>query len=214
VYVTAPRERAELLLSDGTRIRLAPASQLRVAADFGIDRRDVYLDGLAYFDVSHDPRRPFTVFARNASTLDLGTQFVVRAYAEDSAVQVVVRSGAVVLSGVGPLRSGEVGQLDHDGAARRWRGASVDSALGWLDGRLAYRDAPLGRVLQDIRRWYGVDARVADPSLAALPFSGVLTEKSSGAVIDRVAATLGLRVRRDRSRIVLGAAETVRVRKF
>lgn len=50
--------------------------------------------------------------------------------------------------------------------------------------------------LQDIYRWYDVEVRVAQPIVAALPFSGVLTEQSSGAVIDRVAATLGLRVRR------------------
>src|SRR5690242_20395896 len=71
VYVTAPRERAELLLSDGTHVRLAPGSQLRVAADYGLDRRDAYLDGLAYFEVAHDARRPFTVFARNASAVDI-----------------------------------------------------------------------------------------------------------------------------------------------
>src|SRR5690242_19532321 len=176
VYVTAPRERAELLLSDGTRVRLAPGSQLRVAAEYGLDRRDAYLDGLAYFEVAHDKRRPFTVFAHNASAVDVGTQFDVRAYPEDSAVNLVVRSGSVVLSGVGRLHAGDVGQLSMSGEARRWRSTSND--LAWLDGRLAYRDAPLGRVLQDIRRWYDVEARVANPQLAALPFTGVLTEES------------------------------------
>jgi transmembrane sensor len=205
MYATAPRERAELLLSDGTRVRLAPGSRLRIDADFGVDRRDVQLDGLAYFDVVHDRGRPFTVFAGNASAMDLGTQFVVRAYPEDSAVQVAVRSGAVVLSGVGRLGSGDVGQLQSDGHVRRWHTASMDSLLDLFNGRLAYRDAPLGRVLQDIHRWYDLDARVADPTIAALPFTGVLTEESSGAVIDRVAATLGLTVAHDSTGVVLHA---------
>ena len=205
VYTTAPRERAELLLSDGTRVRLAPGSRLRIDVDFGVDRRDVHLDGLAYFDVVHDGRRPFTVFAGNASAEDLGTQFVVRAYPEDSSVQVAVRSGAVVLSGVGRLGTGDVGQLQSDGHVRRWHTASMDSLLDVFSGRLAYRDAPLGRVLQDIHRWYDVDARVADPKIAALPFTGVLTEESSGAVIDRVAATLGLTVEHDSTGVVLHA---------
>ncbi|MFL5614962.1 MAG: sigma-70 family RNA polymerase sigma factor [Gemmatimonadaceae bacterium] len=182
---------------------LAPGSQLRVAADFGVDRRSVYLDGLAYFDVLHDARRPFTVLAGNARALDLGTQFVVRAYAEDSAVQVGVRTGNVMLSGVGQLRAGDVGQLQSNGRTRRWRGALNDPLLAWLDNRLVYRDAPLSHVLQDIHRWYDVEVRVAQPAIAALPFSGVLTEQSSGAVIDRVAATLGLRVRRDCIGVVL-----------
>lgn len=202
VYVTAPRERADLVLSDGSHVRLAPGSQLRVAADFGPVRRDVYLEGLAYFDVVHDARRPFTVFARQATASDLGTQFAVRAYPEDSAVQVAVRHGAVLLSGVGELHAGDVGQLLSDGRVKRSRRDS-DALLAWLDDRLVYHDAPLGRVLADIHRWYDVDVRVAEPTLAALPFSGVLTEQSSGAVVDRVAATLGLRLRRDSNQVVL-----------
>jgi transmembrane sensor len=210
VYVTAPRERAELLLSDGSHVRLAPGSQLRVPPDFGIAHRNVYLDGLAYFDVVHDAARPFVVFAHNASAQDVGTQFVMRAYAEDSAVQVGVRSGSVMFGGVGTLRTGEIGQLAFDGRIRRWHGGANDPLLAWLDNRLVYRDAPLSHVLRDIHRWYDVDVRVGDPSLAALPFSGVLTEQSSGAVIDRVAATLGLQVGRDGSVLVLeSAAERV-----
>src|ERR1700676_3625297 len=56
-YATVAGERAELRLSDGTRVRLAPASRLSVSADYGTDRRDVYLDGEAYFDVVHDQRK-------------------------------------------------------------------------------------------------------------------------------------------------------------
>jgi ferric-dicitrate binding protein FerR (iron transport regulator) len=90
-FATGNGDRAELKLTDGTRIRMAPATRLRVAADYGVDRRDVYLEGEAYFDVVHDEQRPFTVFAGNASAQDLGTQFTVRSYADDGAVQVVVR---------------------------------------------------------------------------------------------------------------------------
>jgi transmembrane sensor len=202
-YDTAEGQRADLELSDGTRVRIAPASRLRVAADFGIDRRDVYLDGEAYFDVVHDATRPFTVYARNASAHDLGTGFSVRSYAEDAAVQVVVREGAVALSGVGRLAAGDVGRLTDEGAASVRRQVDVDALLGWLDGRLAYEDAPLGQVLQDLRRWYGVDARLADSTLAALPFTGTLAGLRSAAAIDLVAATLGLRARHTGGRVLL-----------
>jgi transmembrane sensor len=206
MYATVAGERAELRLSDGTRVRLAPASRLSVSTDYGTDRRDVYLDGEAYFDVVHDQRKPFTVFAGNASARDIGTAFAVRDYPEDGAVQVVVRSGEVALSGLGKLGAGDLGRLSADGRASIRHGVNLARMLGWLDGSLAFVDAPLGRVLEDMHRWYDVDVKLADPTLASLPFTGTLADVSPTAAVELVAATLGLEVRRAGARTTLVAA--------
>lgn len=202
-YATSNRERAELRLTDGTLVRIAPASRLRVAADFGTDRRDVYLEGEAYFEVVHDERRPFTVFAGNASAQDLGTEFVVRSYANDKAVQVVVREGEVAMSGVGRLVPGDLGRLTADGRTTHERGVPVDAYLAWLDGRLVFRDTPLAEVLRTLHRWHDVDVRLADSALATLPFTGELTDASFPISIELVSRALGLRVRRDGEGTVL-----------
>ena len=202
-FATANRERAELRLSDGTRIRLAPASHIRVAADFGDQERVVYLDGQGYFEVAHDVNRPFTVYAGKTIARDLGTEFAVRNYSEDRAVQVVVRKGAVAMSGVGRLNAGDVGRLEIDGTSSLTRGVAVDSLLTWLDGRLVFHDAPLTTVLAELRRWHDVDVHLADPALGTLPFTGVLTDASFRSSIRLVAATLGLRVRNTKDRVTL-----------
>jgi transmembrane sensor len=202
-FVTANRERAQLRLSDGTRVHLAPASRLRVPADYGETRRDVHLEGEGYFEVEHDARRPFSVIAGNAVARDLGTEFAVRSYTQDAAVQVVVRKGAVVMSGVGRLGAGDVGRLRASGTASLTRGVRVDSLLGWLEGRLVFRDAPLSEVLLELRRWHDSEVDLADPSLGALPFTGVLTDASFRSSIGVVAATLGLSVQRTGGRVVL-----------
>lgn len=202
-FITANRERAELRLSDGTRIRLAPASRLRVAAAYGDTRRDVYLEGEGYFEVEHDARRPFTVFAGSSIARDLGTEFAVRSYHDDPAVQVVVRKGAVAMSRVGRLGAGDVARVGTNGTTSLTHGVRVDSVLGWLEGRLVFHDAPLSSVLRDVRRWHGTDVQLADPALGRLPFTGVLTDVSFRSSINLVAATLGLRVRHVRGRVVL-----------
>jgi transmembrane sensor len=202
-FATANRERAELRLSDGTRIRLAPASRVQVAADYGEATRVVHLEGQGYFEVKHDSTRPFTVYAGTTIARDLGTDFAVRSYVEDGAVQVVVRSGAVAMSGVGRLAAGDVGQLGSDGTASVTRGVAVDSLLTWLDGRLKFHDAPLSAVLAELHRWHDSDVRLADPALGKLPFTGVLTDASLPSSITLVAATLGLLVRRTGDRFTL-----------
>ena len=202
-FSTANRERAELRLSDGTRIRLAPASHIRVAADYGEKERSVYLEGQGYFEVKHDESRPFIVYAGTAIARDVGTDFAVRSYAEDRAVQVVVRSGAVAMSGVGRLDAGDVGRLGIDGTSSLTHGVAVDALLAWLDGRLVFHDAPLATVIAELRRWHDADVQLADPRLGTLPFTGVLTDVSFRSSVDLVAATLGLRVRRAGERVTL-----------
>jgi ferric-dicitrate binding protein FerR (iron transport regulator) len=202
-FATANRERAELRLSDGTRIRLAPASHIRVAADYGERERAVYLEGQGYFEVKHDESRPFVVYAGTAIARDVGTDFAVRSYAEDRAVQVVVRSGAVAMSGVGRLGAGDVGRLGIDGTSSLTHGVAVDALLAWLDGRLVFHDAPLATVIEELRRWHDADVQLADPKLGTLPFTGVLTDVSFRSSVDLVAATLGLRVRRAGERVTL-----------
>lgn len=205
VYETTAAQRADLLLTDGTHVVLAPASRLRVATDFGNERRDLYLDGEAFFDVAHDSQRPFTVYAGNASAHDIGTAFSVRSYAEDEAVQIVVREGVVAMSGVGPLAAGDVGRLTKDGKTSVRHGADVSSMLGWLDGRLDFEDAPLARVLDDIRRWHRVDVELRDSTLGALPFTGSIGGLPTSQALELVSRTLGLRLTRENDRYTLNA---------
>lgn len=131
-HATSVNERAEFRLPDGTRVRLAPRSRVRASSDFGTERRDVFLDGEAFFEVAIDEAHPFTVFAGNASVRDVGGVFDVRAYSGDSAVTVVVRDGSVALSGVGQLGPGELGRVMADGRALRRPAVPVDSLLGWM----------------------------------------------------------------------------------
>ena len=132
----------------------------------------MYLEGQGYFEVKHDQIHPFLVYAGTAIARDVGTEFAVRSYPEDRAVQVVVRTGGVAMSGVGLLDAGDVGRLGIDGTSSLTRGVAVDSLLTWLDGRLVFHDAPLATVLAELRRWHDVDVHLADPSLGSLPFTG------------------------------------------
>jgi len=202
-YVTGAGERSDLLLADGTRVRLAPGSQVRVAADFGAARRDVYLDGEGYFEVTHDESRPFTVYAGNTSVRDIGTAFSVRSYAADSAVQVVVREGIVVVAGVGRLRAGDIGRVSITGETSVQRAVDVEPHLSWTSGRLVYSDAPLADVLADLRRWYGAEVELADTTIMHLPFTGTLADVAPNEAVAQLAATMGLTVQVDGKRIIL-----------
>ena len=84
-----------LQLSDGSIVKLEKNSRLKYPVDFGDSKREVYLEGGAFFEVQKNPKRPFLVFSNGLVTRVLGTSFHVKAYQKDPNVTVAVKSGRV-----------------------------------------------------------------------------------------------------------------------
>ena len=158
-----------VLLSDSSRVVLAPGSKLTVAANYGRGQRSVELEGDAQFTVVHDAMRPFSVRSGSAMIHDLGTVFTVKAV-EGKGVVVAVIEGSVSLSDMSPsgnmkaitLAAGDRGRLGTDGKLVSERGSVTPDESAWVVGKLVYVDASLAEVQADLRRWYGVELVVTD----------------------------------------------------
>ncbi|HTF29453.1 MAG TPA: FecR family protein [Flavitalea sp.] len=73
-------------LPDRSSASLSPNSFLVYKKYFDANERNVNLTGKAYFKVSKDHKRPFTVFANGLSTMALGTEFEVSTLLENKIV--------------------------------------------------------------------------------------------------------------------------------
>jgi transmembrane sensor len=195
---TASGDRLVLRLADSSVVTLGPASTVRYRMSG--TRREVDVDGLAAFTVVHDARRPFVVRAKNAQATDLGTRFVVRAYAADSGVEVAVTSGVVGLSGLSRstlvLQAGEAGRVSPAGLVSAVARARTASDTAWIDGRLAFDDEPLERVALELERWFDVEIRISDSTLARRRVSAVYNNPSLSGVVEALATTFDARVAR------------------
>ncbi|HXB33923.1 MAG TPA: FecR domain-containing protein [Puia sp.] len=85
-------------LVDGTRVVLQPGSGIRHAAFLQKDKREVYLEGNAYFDVAKDARRPFYVYSGDVVVRVLGTSFKVTTNKENGDITVLVTTGKVAVT--------------------------------------------------------------------------------------------------------------------
>lgn len=206
VYTTARGERAGFQLPDGSTVILGVASTLRVPGDFGDGRREVSLEGEAYFEVRHDERRPFVVRAGDLVAEDLGTEFVVRAYPDDPRARVVVREGEVKLHGA-ILHPGELGRLDPRGAPIVER-IDPETYFAWTRGKLVLEGIPLEEALPDLSRWFDLDFRLADTSLGSIKLTAALTNDPSPEVLQSLAASLGVRQIRNGRTVTLLPALT------
>jgi transmembrane sensor len=219
--VTHRGQRAVLDLADGSRVILGAESRLRIPSTFasaspGV-RRDVYLEGEGYFEVKHDERRPFFVHTSAGIAEDIGTEFVVTAYPETRGMRVVVASGAVALrhgsadTGTAAdtarplltLKRGDLARLDTLGTATLTRGVDVRPYLAWTEGGLAFDGTRLGDAVRQINRWYDVDVRLADSTLASRRVTATFHDEPVSQVLDMIALPLGLQIERHGRAIIL-----------
>jgi transmembrane sensor len=156
-----------ITLADGSRITLAPGSQLRVASDFGVRTRTVALSGEAYFAVPNRTKTPLIVTTGTVATHVIGTEFDVRHYPSDAAVRVAVTSGRVMTRGTRStitLAAGAIGEVTDSTATAS--AGDARAATEWRTGRLVFDDTPVAAVLTSIGRWYGYQFIIPDSALA------------------------------------------------
>ncbi len=92
------RETRLVNLPDGSSVLLRKGSKLSYPEHFHREKREIYLSGEAFFEITKDPERPFYVFANEIVTRVVGTSFTIRAYPGDKQVSVAVKTGKVVVS--------------------------------------------------------------------------------------------------------------------
>lgn len=93
---TAPEAGSKLIvLSDGSRVTLLDGGVLKYRYGFDTDRREVFLQGQAYFEVAENKEKPFYVYANDVITKVLGTSFLVKASDRNMEVEVSVTKGKV-----------------------------------------------------------------------------------------------------------------------
>lgn len=220
-FATAIGEHKQVTLSDGTQVLLDAASSLSV--EYDDDARVVRLaGGQAYFDVAHDPDRPFHVEVDGTDVRALGTEFNVALDGRSASVSLV--DGSVLVSDLSvskslfglierdrrepivTLRPGESFARDSGGTAqvRRFDPATVSA---WRDGRIVFEDLPLPRAVAIVNR-YSRRPVTLDPGLPATPMTGVFDAGDGIAFAETVTAYIpGTRVEVSENSIAIRAGE-------
>jgi transmembrane sensor len=209
--------RDSLTLPDGSRVVLGPLSSVKVSKDFETGAREVEVTGDTWFEVVHDDSRPFTVRAGNATIVDIGTKFTVRSDAA-TGVSVNVTEGTVSLApsnlsadqGV-ILNAGDNGLLGNDGQIVASRGTVTEDDVAWMTGKLVFRETPMTEVAASVKRWYGIDLVMSEPSLVNRRITATFDNETPEAMLDILRLVLGAEIdRRGDSAVVSSGERRVR----
>lgn len=165
-------------LSDGSRVYLNAASELKYPVVFDEKKREVRLSGEAYFEVTEDSDRPFYVVTNTVRIKVYGTAFNVNTYSTRG-TQAVLVSGKVGIRGVGAdkeyiMKPSELAEFDNDGMFKRIREVNIEAYTAWRDGRLVFEDESLEEILSRLSRWYNVDIFYGSEAVKNYHFTGYM----------------------------------------
>ncbi len=194
IVIEAPvGARTCMYLPDGTQVWLNACSRLTYSQGFGINDRNLKLEGEGYFEVSHNEQLPFIIHTQEVDVTVLGTQFNFKNYADDSEASVSLLSGKVKLSN--HLRQEETLYLQPNekvtlnkltGEMKTTR-TQVQNSKIWTHDELFFDEELLEDIAKKLMRNYDVKIEVAD-SLKNTRFYGSF--KMSGSTIEQVLETI------------------------
>jgi transmembrane sensor len=171
--------KSKIELPDHTTVWLNAGSTLKYDQNFAKNRRNVILEGEAYFEVAKNRKMPFTVNGKEMAVRVLGTKFNIRSYAEDPTVDVTLLEGSVNLTNHlvagNPsclLKPNEKATLNKQNGALRVEPVEASNWREWTRGKLVFDAEYFGQIIRRLEREYNVMINVQDKSLLKRKFYG------------------------------------------
>lgn len=173
---------SKIVLSDSSVVWLNAGSSLLFPSVFTGKTREVVLFGEAYFDVSRDENKPFTVQTSALEIRVLGTEFNVSAYPEDNIIQTVLKEGSVAIRRNNAAKNekeiilspNQLASFDKETKHSRITNVNTDFYTLWTDGLLCFENRDLNRVIKSLERYYNINIQFENPLTGMVKISGKL----------------------------------------
>jgi len=161
VKVVVPKgKRSQVRFNDGTIAWLNSGTKLVYPKNFNDKKREIYIDGELYLEVTKDTKRPFIVNTQNMNVTVLGTQFNIRSYVEESEQSVVLVEGEVEVESANKksretLKPNQA--IFYRGKTIEKKDVDVNSYICWKDGELRLDGESLQIIFERLSKHYNIN---------------------------------------------------------
>jgi ferric-dicitrate binding protein FerR (iron transport regulator) len=193
-----------IVLEDNSVVKLSRGSELSYDTPFQKNKRDIWLKGEAYFKVTKDEAKPFTVYAAGLATTALGTEF--RITTNDKKHNIIVRlyKGKVLIQSASHslkgwnkniyLLPGEQMRYDTKKSLvavekivntnkALINGMPLNPAAKKADAvanhNLSFNSTPLSEVLKQLAQYYATKIEFEEAEISAMSFTGEISKNDS-----------------------------------
>ena len=148
----------DITLADGSHVWLNAGSSITYPVSFAGTERKVSMTGEGYFNIAHNPSKPFAVSKGDMNVTVLGTEFNVNAYDDEEDIEVTLLKGSVkVKSGneSSLLVPGQQAQVSS--RIKVVSNVNTDETVAWLNGLFSFNRADIKTIMRQLARWYDVE---------------------------------------------------------
>jgi transmembrane sensor len=175
--ITVPAgQRANLTLPDGTNVWLNARSEMRYPAAFTGNKREISLDGEAYFEVTHKGGKPFVVRTDKCNVEVLGTKFNVEAYSDSEDFCTSLMEGSVRVS---DKKKPSESLVLAPNQQVSWINGHLQSKpiadfdpFRWKEGLICFKSMHFKELMSRFEKCYGIHIIIENPKLADYICSG------------------------------------------
>lgn len=203
-------QKSKIFLPDGSEVWLNSESKISFPEKFLDGKREVILEGEAFFDVIKNPEQPFIVKTGIVSTTVLGTSFNVKAFEEETTTYVALKSGKVKIeikeeenSQTMLLEPGEALNYNRKKEIAIKEKFDPEMLLSWKDGIIYFKDADLDEIVHTLSRWYGVQIKVENKKNEAWEYTGSFDNEILENVLNSISFTKGLSYKIDQKNVTI-----------
>lgn len=173
-------KRSFVTFADGSKLWVNSGSKVIYPNKFSDHNREIFVEGEIYLDVVHDEKRPFIVKTKKIEIRDLGTQFNVSAYENDSNSDVVLVEGKVEVQVKGrkknTLNPNQLFTYDNSSDKIYTSTVNTQDYVAWKDGYYQFKQQKMNIVLEKLCKYYGIKINW-DEKVSQLTCSGKLDLK-------------------------------------
>lgn len=202
---------SQMVLPDNSIVYLNAGSQLKYTVEGLKGKREVFLDGEAWFDVTKNEKKPFVVHTPFYDVHVLGTQFNVKAYKTDTEIVTTLEEGSVQIASSEnfkmaeskTLRPGE--QLVYSSLKKAIEVKKVETRMftAWKDNKLIFINMNLKELFVVLERKYGVDIQVTNNLILDYHYDGTIKDETIIEVLDLLKETLPIKYKIEGQTIVI-----------
>ncbi len=201
-------ERRTIILYDGTTVNLDCGSELKYPTKFG-NSREVFLKGVAYFQVAKDSKRPFLIHADESLIQVLGTKFNVRTWNErDKDVIVTVVEGKVAFSIDNTELSEKVlltknmqSSISIDGKVSKPIIVDASSYSKWMHNEIYFNNASMKEIVTQLERWYDLKFEMPKEILERKDLAVHINDTNINDILEMLSVITNTKVVRDGKRV-------------
>jgi ferric-dicitrate binding protein FerR (iron transport regulator) len=186
-------QKSSVTLPDGSRVMINSASTISYTSDYNVKERNVFLSGEAYFDVASNADIPFVVHADKVSVTALGTEFNVKAYAEDPYVVTTLVEGSVRTEAGTQYelltRAQEASYNKEADVLLAYDVKDISRAVPWIRNELLFENESLADIAVTLERMYNVTIVFEEEAAKGYSYTGLIRNNSLQNVLELISST-------------------------